>query len=131
MWETLENHYEGNVQVRSKKVQLYVFKHEMLKIKPRKSITDITNRLNTFLTTLKKLGKHYLKEEVNTKIVRVLPNKDWESNMTSIKESHNLSNLLTDILISKLLTHELTLRKREEEQEWKKEKNNSLAFKVL
>ena len=27
MWETLENHYEGNVQVRSKKVQLHMYEY--------------------------------------------------------------------------------------------------------
>ena len=25
MWQTLENHYEGNIQVRSKKVQLHMY----------------------------------------------------------------------------------------------------------
>ena len=76
MWETLKNHYEGNIQVRSKKSQLHVFEYEMFKMKPYKSIIDITNSFNALLTTLKKLGKHYSKEEVNTKILRVLPNKD-------------------------------------------------------
>ena len=58
IWEILENHYEGNIQVRSKKVQLYVFEYEIFKMKPHESITNMTNHLNAFLTTLKKLGKH-------------------------------------------------------------------------
>ena len=44
--ETLENHYEGNIQVRSKKVQLHVYEYELFKIKPYESITEMTNRLN-------------------------------------------------------------------------------------
>ena len=76
----------------------------------------MTNRLNALLTTLRKLGKHYSKEDVNTKILRVLPKNDWESRVTSIEESHDLSKLSTDILIGKLLTHELILRQSEEEQ---------------
>ena len=64
MWETLKNNYEGNVQVRSKKVQLYIYKYELFKIKPHESITEMTNRLSALLTTLKKLGKHFSKEEV-------------------------------------------------------------------
>ena len=34
MWQTLENHYKGNVQVRSKKVQLHIYEYELFKIKP-------------------------------------------------------------------------------------------------
>ena len=43
IWETLENHYERNVQVRSKKVQLYVYEYELFKIKPQESIIEMTN----------------------------------------------------------------------------------------
>ena len=49
--------------------------------------------------------------------------------MTLIKESHNLSKLSTNILIGKLLTHELILRQREEEQQSKNKKG--LALKAL
>ena len=31
MWKILENHYEGNVQVRSKKVQLHIYEYELFK----------------------------------------------------------------------------------------------------
>ena len=79
-------------------------------MKPDESITEMKNRLNALLTTLGKLGKHYSKEEINTKILIVLPKKDWESRVTSIEESYNLSKLSTNILIGKLLTYELTLR---------------------
>ena len=64
------------------------------------------NRLNTLLTTLRKLRKIYSKEEINTNILRFLSKKDWESRVTFIEEAHDLSNLLIDILIGKLLTHE-------------------------
>ena len=43
MWETLKNHYEGNIQVRSKKVQLHVHEYELFKMKPYESITEMTN----------------------------------------------------------------------------------------
>ena len=91
----------------------------------------MTNRLNALLKTLGKLGKHYSKEEVNTKILKVLPKKDWESRVTSIKEAHNLSKLSTDILIGKLLTHELTLKQKEEEKMEKDEKKKGIALKAI
>ena len=76
MQQTLENHYEGNIKVRSKKVQLHMYEHELFKIKSQESITEMINRLNALVTTLKKLGKHFTKEEVNNKILRIIPKKD-------------------------------------------------------
>ena len=76
----------------------------------------MTNRLNALITALKKLEKHFSKEEVNNKILRILPKKDWESRVTSIKEAQDLLTLSTDILIGKLLTHELTLKQRGDKQ---------------
>ena len=61
MWQTLENHYEGNIQVRSKKIQLHMYEYELFKMKPQESITELTNRLNALLTTLRKLGKYFTK----------------------------------------------------------------------
>ena len=110
MWQTLENHYEGNVQVRSKKVQLHMYEYELFKMKSQESITGMTNRLNALLTTLKKLDKHFTKEEVNNKILRILPKKDWDSRITSIEEAQDLATLSTDVLIGKLLTHEPTIK---------------------
>ena len=62
IWVTLKNRYEGNIQVRSKKVQLHMYGYELFKMKPHESITEMTNRLNALLITLKKLGKHFSKE---------------------------------------------------------------------
>ena len=76
IWVTLENHYKGNIQVRSKKVQLHMYEYELFKMKPHKSIMEMTNHLNALLITLKKLGKYFSKEEVNNKILRILPKKD-------------------------------------------------------
>ena len=87
MWQTLENHYEGNIQVKSKKVQLHMYEYELFKRKSHETITDMTNLLNALVTTLRKLGKPFTKEEVNNKILRILPKKDWESRVTSIEEA--------------------------------------------
>ena len=87
-----------------------MYEYELFKMKPQESITKMTNRLNALLTTLKKLSKHFTKEEVNNKILRILLKKDWESRVTSIKKAQDLSTLSTDMLIGKLLTHELTIK---------------------
>ena len=107
-----------------------MYEYKLFKIKPYESITEMTNRLNALLTTLKKLEKHFSKEEVNNKILKILPKKDWVSRVTLIEEAQDLSTLSTDVLIGKLLTHELTIKQRGEEQEKKEEKKKSIALKA-
>ena len=130
IWKTLENHYEGNVQVRSKKVQLHMYEYELFKMKPYETITDMTNHLNALITILRKLGKPFTKEEVNNKILRILPKKVWESRVTLIEEAQDLANLPTDVLIGKLLTHELSIKQRGEEKIEKEDKKKAIALKA-
>ena len=67
---------------------------------------------------------------MNNKILRILSKKDWESRVTLIEEAQDLSTLSTDVFIGKLLTHELTIKQRGEEQEEKEEKKKSIALKA-
>ena len=67
---------------------------------------------------------------MNNKILRILPKKDWESQVTSIEEVQDLTTLSIDVFIGKLLTHELTIKQRGEEQEEKEEKKKSIALKA-
>ena len=108
-----------------------MYEYELFKIKPHEIITEITNRLNALVTTLRKLGKHFTKEEVNNKILRILPNKDWESRVTSIEEAQDLATLSIDVLIGKLLTHELSIKQRGEDQVEKEEKKKVITLKAL
>ena len=92
-----------------------MYEYKLFKMKWHESITEMINRLMALLTTLKKLGTYFFNEEVNNKILRILPKKDWESRVTSIEEAQYISTLSTDVLIGKLLTHELTIKQRGEE----------------
>ena len=107
-----------------------MYEYELFKIKPHETITDMTNRLNALVTTLRKLGKPFTKEEVNNKILRILPKKDWESRVTSIEEAQDLANLPTDVLIGKLLTHELSIKQIGEEKIEKDAKKKTIALKA-
>ena len=130
IWEILKNYYEENVQVRSKKVQLHMYEYELFKIKPHETITEMIICLNALVTSLRKLSKPFTKEEVNNKILRILPKKDWESRVTSIEEAQDLATLSADVLIGKLLTHELTIKQRGKEQVEKEEKRKGIALKA-
>ena len=87
-----------------------MYEYELFKMKPHETIIEMTYCLSALVTTLRKLGKSFTKEEVNNKILRILPKKDWESRVTSIEEAQDLANLPTDVLIGKLLTHELSIK---------------------
>ena len=106
-----------------------MYDYELFKMKPHETITDMTNRLNALVTTLRKLGKPFTKEEVNNKILRILPKKDWKSRVTSIEEAQDPANFSTDVLIGKLLTHELSIKQRGEEKVEKEEKRKAIALK--
>ena len=67
---------------------------------------------------------------MNNKILRILPKKDWESRVTSIEEAQDLANLPTDVLIGKLLTHELSIKQRGEEQIEKEDKRKAIVLKA-
>ena len=87
-----------------------MYEYELFKMKPHETITEMTNHLNALVTTLRKLGKPFTKKEVNNKILRILPKTDWKSRVTSIEEAQDLATLPTDVLIGKLLTHELSIK---------------------
>ena len=76
-----------------------MYEYELFRMKPHETITEMTNRFNALVTTLRKLGEPFTKEEVNNKILRILPKKDWESRVTSIEEAQDLATLPTDMLI--------------------------------
>ena len=63
-----------------------MYEYELFKMKPQESIAEMTNHLNALLTTLKKLDKHFTKEEVNNKILRILPKKDWNLELPQLKK---------------------------------------------
>ena len=107
-----------------------MYEYELFKMKPQEIITEMTNRLNALITILRKLGRPFTKKEVNNKILRILPKKDWESRVTSIEEAQDLSTFSADMLIGKFLTHELTIKQRGEEQEEKEEKKKSITLKA-
>ena len=107
-----------------------MYEYKLIKMNPYESITDMTNCLNALLITLKKLGKYFSMEEVNNKILRILPEKDQESWVTSIEEAQDLLTLSTDVHIGKLLSHELTIKQRGKEQKKKEEKKKSIALKA-
>ncbi|MFW5439028.1 hypothetical protein, partial [Paenibacillus apiarius] len=61
----------------------------------------------------KVLVKDYKKDNLTRKILRSLPT-GWDSKVTAIEESHNLSEMSLDQLVGNLLTHKIKLKERED-----------------
>ncbi|XP_015571041.2 uncharacterized protein LOC107260814 [Ricinus communis] len=132
IWDSLANKHEGITQVKIKKTKFLVHEYEMFQMKPSEKVSEMYSRLMSIINALKKLGKMYQLEEINNKILRVLPRKEWESKVNSIEEVNNLSTLSTDLLMGKLLTHEMTMTNDQKEiaKEVKEKKKKSIALKV-
>ncbi|XP_050217107.1 uncharacterized protein LOC126667985 [Mercurialis annua] len=131
MWKILGNYHEGIIQVQNKKVELLISEYESFKNKPNETITEITNRLLSITTNLKKLGKHYTLGEINGKILRSLDILDWQPKITAIEESSNMKNLRTDELIGNLLLHEMTyIKEINNLKKAQDEKNKGIALKA-
>ena len=62
-------------------------------MKPDEKIGRMYGRLITLINFIRKLGKKFLNEDVNNKILMVLPQKVWEAKMASIEEANDLSIL--------------------------------------
>ncbi|XP_050222350.1 uncharacterized protein LOC126672445 [Mercurialis annua] len=131
MWKILGNYHEGTIQVQNKKVELLISEYESFKNKPNETITEITNRLLSITTNLKKLGKHYTLGEINGKILRSLDILDWHPKITAIEESSNIKNLRTDELIGNLFFHEMTyIKEINNLKKAQDEKNKGIALKA-
>ena len=93
---------------------------------PNESISAIFTRFTDIINGLKCLGRNYSNADLVQKILRSLPDR-WDPKVTAIQEAKDLNNLPLDELMGSLITHELTLQHRNED-ELKKKK--SIALKA-
>ena len=127
IWDKLVVTYEGTSQVRETKVNMLIHEYELFKMEPNESIKDMYTRFIHIINNLKSLGKTYTNEEMVRKVLRCLPRKKWGPKVTAIEEAQDLTRLLLDDLLGKLLTHELSLK---EEEDGKAPTTDSLALKA-
>ena len=77
------------------------------------SIKDMFTRFTDITNNLKSLGKAYTNKEMMRKILRCLPKSKWGPKVTTIEEVQDLKKLEVDVLLGKLLTHEIHLKEHE------------------
>ncbi|GJW10451.1 hypothetical protein Tco_1576278 [Tanacetum coccineum] len=86
-------------------------------------------RFNAIITSLKALDESFSSKNYVMKFLRALHPK-WRANVTTIKESKDLSSLALDELIGNLKVHEVVMEKDSEIYKGKKERVKSIALKA-
>ncbi|XP_038984472.1 uncharacterized protein LOC120111489 [Phoenix dactylifera] len=100
IWDKLEIGHEGTSQVKESKIDILTMKYELFKMEPHED--------------MKGMFTHFPMKQVWRKVLWALPSQ-WEAKRTAIieafknQEGHNLEELMVC-----LLTHELTMKTREE-----------------
>ncbi|XP_015573857.2 uncharacterized protein LOC107261157 [Ricinus communis] len=108
---------------------MYVIEYEMFKMKPNEFVIDMTNRLLTIINNMRNLGKYYELVDINNKILKSLPLDKYDARVASIEEvNDDLGKVPMDVLIGKLLTHEMSLMRDEVDRDCGKKK--TLALKT-
>jgi len=128
MWDTLEVTHEGTNDVKRARKHTRIQEYEMFRMLKGELIADVQKRFTHIVNHLKSLGKVFDKEELNIKIIKCL-DRSWQSKVTTISESKDLTSLITNSLFGKLREHELEMNKLNvQESEDKHVKN--IALKV-
>jgi cell division protein FtsB len=125
IWDKLEVTYEGTNQVKESKMNMLVHEYELFVMKKDENISEMSTRFTNIVNSLKALGKIYTNQENVRKILRSLP-KRWEAKMTAISEARDLKVLTLEELFGSLMTYELEMNSKVEEEEVKPKKNFTL-----
>uniref|UniRef100_A0A2N9HBY9 CCHC-type domain-containing protein n=1 Tax=Fagus sylvatica TaxID=28930 RepID=A0A2N9HBY9_FAGSY len=125
IWDKLEVTYEGTNQVKESKMNMLIHEYELFVMKKDENISEMSTRFTNIVNCLKALGKIYTNQENVRKILKSLP-KRWEAKMTAISKARDLKVLTLDELFGSLMTYELEMNSKVEEEEVKPKKNFAL-----
>ncbi|GAV84761.1 UBN2 domain-containing protein, partial [Cephalotus follicularis] len=85
-------------------------------------------RFTNIINALQSLDKTFSNSDLVRKILRCLP-RSWMPKVTAIEEAKNLSILPLEDLLGSLMTYELTMQKRVEDEEKERRKKKVVALK--
>jgi len=128
MWNILEVTHKGSTYVKRARKHILIQEYKLFRMQQGETITDIQKRFTHIINHLIGLGKQFDKEELNIKILECL-DRSWQSKVTMISETRDLTTLTTATLFGKLREHELQTT-RLKEMETMEKKSRSLALKT-
>ncbi|GAV67712.1 UBN2 domain-containing protein, partial [Cephalotus follicularis] len=113
MWDRFEVTYEGTNRVKEAKINILVHEYEMFTMHDNEDIKTMFTRFTNITNALQALDKVYTNTEMVRKILRCLP-RMWIPKVTAIEEAKDLNTLPLEDLLGSLMTHELSILKRED-----------------
>ncbi|GAV58219.1 UBN2 domain-containing protein, partial [Cephalotus follicularis] len=119
MWDRLEVTYEGTNQVKEDKVSMFVHEYEMFIMHENEDIKTMFTRFTNITNAFQALDKVYTNSEMVRKIFRCLP-RLWMPKVTAIEEAKDLNTLLLEDLLGSFMTHELSIKKKDDDEEKEK-----------
>ena len=93
---------------------------------PNETISAMFTRFTDITNGLKSLDRIYSNADLVQKILRSLSDK-WDPKVSTIQEAKDLNTLSLDELMGFLITHELTMQHRSEDEQ---KKRKSIALKA-
>ncbi|XP_060170438.1 uncharacterized protein LOC132601360 [Lycium barbarum] len=112
-WDKLKEEFEGNNRVKSVRVFTLKREFELLKMKDSDSVKEYSSKLMEIVNQIRILGEDFLDQKVIEKILVSLPDK-FESKISAIEESRDLTTFTIAELISKLQVQEQKVTMRSE-----------------
>ncbi|KAL4367130.1 hypothetical protein GQ457_05G027260 [Hibiscus cannabinus] len=104
-WDAVKNGYQGTTRVLTVKLQTLRRQFESFGIKEGESIHDCSNNLMVIVNQMRTYGEQITDQKVVEKLLRSLTRK-YESTVSAIEESKDLTVLTIDELLGFLQSHE-------------------------
>ena len=114
IWDYIKKEYQGSERTKNMQVLNLMREFEMLKMKETETIKDYADKLLGIVNKVRLLGKDFSDERIVQKILVTLPEK-YESKISSLEESKDLSSISLAELVSALQAQEQRRMMRQEE----------------
>ena len=112
LWESLENRYEGNVQIKKGRTELLKAQFMVFKYMKNESLEEIITRYYHLMTELENNSVTLTETEKSTKLLDSLPPK-WDIYTVMIKYHDKFQEWTLDDVIGKLRGYELNMQRKE------------------
>ncbi|XP_063941304.1 uncharacterized protein LOC135149506 [Daucus carota subsp. sativus] len=105
LWNKLVVTYEGTTDIKDSRMDTLIMEYENFKLQEGENIIDMETRFTRIVDELAQLGKNYMQNEKNRRVLKSLP-PSWKVKVTTIKEMHNLNEYHIDNLFGNLRAYE-------------------------
>ena len=114
IWRTLKTTHEGTNKVKQTKISMLKNQLQLFRMNANESISDMYSRLQDITHPLMQLGESISEFDIVSKILNSL-NNEWERKALAIEEANDLSKLKVKELIDNLMSYEVSLMARKQQ----------------